>query len=54
MWLSICTDTPSWMRTRLNSSSVSLPGLFSSWFGTTSLPMSCINAAKRKRSSGRA
>ena len=35
---------------RANSSSVSFPGLFSSWFGTTSLPMSCISAANRRRS----
>ena len=34
----------------MNSSSVSLPGLFNRWLGTTSLPMSCINAANRRRS----
>ena len=51
MWLSICTETFSCISTRANSSAVSLPGLFSRWFGTTSLPMSCISAANRSRSS---
>ena len=31
--------------TRSNSASVRRPGLLRSWFGTTSLPMSCISAA---------
>ena len=45
MWLSICTATVSCARSLPNSSSVSLPGLLRIWFGTTSLPMSCISAA---------
>ena len=39
------TDTGSWRFTRSNSDSVSRPGLLRIWFGTTSLPMSCMSAA---------
>ncbi len=51
MRVRISTETSSCSRTSANSSAVSLPFLFRRWFGTTSLPTSCIRAAKRRRSS---
>ncbi len=45
MRCSSSTDTTSWRFTRSNSASVRRPGLLSSWFGTMSLPMSCMSAA---------